>query len=87
MGLFQPDGDTHYTTLTEAQYVSSADPWAQILPSAVVNANEGWFYAGNYSPDNTAKLQIAPVPTPPTLWLMLAGLGCLLLFGRKQLAA
>lgn len=85
VGPFAPDGNTHYTTLTEAQFVASSDPWAQILPTAQVNADEGWFYGTQYFPDNTAKLTISPVPTPPTVWLMLAGIGCLVFFGRKKL--
>jgi hypothetical protein len=87
VGLFQPDGDTQYTTLTEAQFLASPDPWAQILPSVVVNADEGWYYGGDYSSDNTAKLEISPVPTPPTLWLMFAGVGAIVFFARKRLMA
>lgn len=84
VGSFDPDGEATYTTLTEAQYIASADPWAQILPTVQVNADEGYFYNGDFYADNTAKLEISPVPTPPTLWLMLCGLGCLVVFGRKR---
>lgn len=85
VGLFEPDGATVYTTLTEAQFIASSDPWAKILPSAQVNADEGWFYGSQYFADNTAKLTISPVPTPPTVWLMLCGIGCLVFFGRRRL--
>lgn len=85
VGPFAPDGVTHYTALTEAQFIASPDPWAQILPTALVNADEGWFYGSQYFADNTAKLTISPVPTPPTLWLMLCGVGCLVFFGRRRL--
>jgi hypothetical protein len=85
VGSFEPDGAANYTPLTEAQFLASPDPWAQILPTVQVNADEGWFYNGQYFADNTAKLTISPVPTPPTLWLMLCGVGCLVFFGRKRL--
>jgi hypothetical protein len=85
VGTFMPDGATFYTPLTEAQFIASPDPWAQILVTAQVDADEGWFYNGQYFADNTAKLTISPVPTPPTLWLMLCGVGCLVFFGRKRL--
>jgi len=86
VGPFMPDGETIYTTLTEAQFLASSDPWAQILPTAQVNADEGYFYGSQYFPDNTAKLTISPVPTPPTLWLMLCALASLLFFGRRRLS-
>lgn len=85
MGSFIPDGVTDYTTLTEAQYLASPDPWAKILPTVKVNADEGYFFDNHFFPDNTAKLQVAPVPTPPTVWLMLCAIGCLAFFGRKLL--
>jgi hypothetical protein len=84
VGLFAPDGYVDYTMPTEAQFLASPDPWAQILSSAQVVANEGYFFDGQYFSDNTGKLQISPVPTPPTLWLMLAGVGGLVFFGRKR---
>lgn len=87
VGSFAPDGVTAYTTLSESQFLASPDPWAQILPTAQVNANQGYFYNNQYYRDDTAKFKISPVPAPPTLWLMLGGIGCLVFFGRKQLAA
>jgi hypothetical protein len=82
VGLFEPDGYVDYTVPTEAQYLASPDPWAQILLSTYVDADEGYFFNNVYFQDNTGQLEISAVPVPASAWLLLSALGGLGLFAR-----